>query len=173
MRYSHRILTVVLGFIWLTWLTLPQVERKLREIATRDSGKGVILKHLNMASRLDTLTLTKHNTRYVDPHSFFADSDPGDLLNADPAAFLCGSGSSLTTFKKNYTIKSFLELEKTKKDSSKVEINGPDTSLLSITTNFHKFFQFFLKIKRKRIRIHSQLRMFRGQSLFSARWCRL
>ena len=95
------------------------MERKLREIATRDSGKGVILKHLNMASRLDTLTLTKHNTRSVDPHSFFADSDPGDLLNADPAAFLCGSGSSLTTFKKNYTIKSFLELKKTKKIAQK------------------------------------------------------
>ena len=30
----------------------PQVERRLREVAKRDAGKGVILRHLNMANRM-------------------------------------------------------------------------------------------------------------------------
>ena len=34
-------------------LFLHKVERRLREIAKRDAGKGVILRHLNMANRLD------------------------------------------------------------------------------------------------------------------------
>jgi len=36
---------------YLNTRLVEQVERKLREIATRDAGKGVILRHLNMASR--------------------------------------------------------------------------------------------------------------------------
>ena len=45
-------------------------------------------------------------TRAVDLHSFFADPDPAVLLSADPdpAAFNCGSGSSLTKFVKNFLV---------------------------------------------------------------------
>ena len=32
-------------------LSVVQVERKLRDISKKEAGKGVILKHLNMATR--------------------------------------------------------------------------------------------------------------------------
>ena len=46
----------------------------------------------------------------VDPHSFLADSVPTVFFNADPdpAAFYCGSGSSIKNFVNNYLMKSFL-----------------------------------------------------------------
>ena len=110
----------------------------------------------------------------MDPHSVFADPDPAFLLNVDririPQLLKCGSGtgSSLIKFLQNY-------LEKDKKDCSKVKHHGAGPNLLlifknkiTITSNFHAFLLFFLKIfppgsgaRREvesgsmRIRIHS------------------
>ena len=69
------------------------------------------------------LIIAKVRDRAVDPHSFFADPDPG-----------------LTS----YTMKSFLELKKTKR-LLKRKNHVPDPNLL--TTNFIYFFSvFFFKL---------------------------
>ena len=75
------------------------------------------------------LIIAKVRDRAVDPHSFFVDPDPG-----------------LTS----YTMKSFLELKKTKR-LLKRKNHGPDPNLL--TTNFIYFFGFFLQILPSWIRI--------------------
>ena len=59
--------------------------------------------------------------RAVDLHSFFADPDPGVLLNADldPAAFLMRIRIQLYTFLTNYAMRIFLKFKKTKKIAQK------------------------------------------------------
>ena len=64
------------------------------------------------------------------PQSFFADPDPAVFLNADPAAYKCGSGSNSKKKKKKKNYEEFSVFEKDIKDCSKVRKNGDCANLL-------------------------------------------
>ena len=99
----------------------------------------------------DQLHVFFHLSRAVDPPSFFADPDPVVHLNADrdPAAFKCGSRSSLTKFVTNYFMKSWKRHKRLLKKLKTMELIHTDLIFKTkntISTNFLAFFIFPPKI---------------------------
>ena len=88
----------------------------------------------------------------MDPHSVFSDQDPAVFLyvDPDPAAFKCGSGSSVINYlMKNYHMKSFL-LKMDEQECSKVKkwsrSKFTEVFFITVIASFFAFFLLFTKM---------------------------